>query len=318
MEITTVTNKISELRGPILVLGAGGFVGANLFRLLLQSRNDVYGTYNSGWSRLIGFTNTLKADLTHDARAVIDYVKPATVFDLVTYGGYLNENDTARIYETNVLLKTRLAEILVERGTHCYIHAGSSSEYGDIADSPTEETMLSPNSHYAVAKGAAASLLYFLGKHRAMRCANLRLYSIYGPLESVATRIIPQIVLAGMRGTYPPLVRPDISRDFVYVSDACGAFVDAALSLSPDVYGQSFNVGSGIATTIGELAAISKDIFNIDADPIFSTMEKRAWDFNGKWMAQTDKTRERLGWKSIISVRDGLQTLADWYKGGGA
>jgi dolichol-phosphate mannosyltransferase len=313
-----LTNKIKALRGPILVLGAGGFVGANLFHRLLQSRNDVYGTYNHSRSRLLTLSNTIKADLMHDAHFVMDYVKPATIFDLITYGGYLNENDTARIYETNVMLKTHLLELVLECGTHCYIHAGSSSEYGDIADSPLEESMLSPNSHYAVAKGTSASLLHFLGKHRGLRCANLRLYSVYGPLESVATRIIPQIVLAGMRGTYPPLVRADISRDFVHVSDVCDAFVDAALSLSPDVYGQSFNVGSGIATTIGELAAISKDIFNIDADPIFSTMEKRAWDFNGKWMAQTDKTRERLGWKSIISVRDGLQTLADWYKGGGA
>ncbi len=293
-ETTIAINKIASLRGPILVLGAGGFVGANLFRQLLHVRPDVYGTYNTYCSRVYGLSNIIKVNLLRDARAVIESVKPATVFDLVTYGGYLNENDVSRIYETNVLLKARLAETLLEQKTYCYIHAGSSSENGDIANSPLEESMLSPNSHYAVAKGSAAALLYFLGKHRGLRCANLRLYSVYGPRESSPTRIIPQIVLAGLRGTYPPLVRPGISRDFVYVFDVCDAFVDAALNIIPDFYGQSFNVGTGIATTIGELASISKDIFSIKAEPAFSTMQNRAWDFSGKWMAQTDKTSDIL------------------------
>ena len=36
--------NIAKIKGPILVLGASGFVGANLFRLLLANRNDVFGT----------------------------------------------------------------------------------------------------------------------------------------------------------------------------------------------------------------------------------------------------------------------------------
>ena len=37
-------NRVRRLQGPILVLGASGFVGANLFRSLLAIREDVHGT----------------------------------------------------------------------------------------------------------------------------------------------------------------------------------------------------------------------------------------------------------------------------------
>ena len=59
-----------------------------------------------------------------------------------------------------------------------------------------------------------------------------------------------------MAGRLPEFVHPDISRDFVYIDDACEAFVDAALGLKEDCYGDSFNVGTGRKTTIGEVAAI--------------------------------------------------------------
>ena len=38
------STNIRQLQGPILVLGASGFVGANLLRMLLEHREDVYGT----------------------------------------------------------------------------------------------------------------------------------------------------------------------------------------------------------------------------------------------------------------------------------
>ncbi len=42
--MTTLAEKILRIRGPILVLGASGFVGANLMRTLIQTRGDVFGT----------------------------------------------------------------------------------------------------------------------------------------------------------------------------------------------------------------------------------------------------------------------------------
>ena len=41
-------NKLRNLSGPILIIGASGFIGANLFRRLLNVRSDVFGTVFSG------------------------------------------------------------------------------------------------------------------------------------------------------------------------------------------------------------------------------------------------------------------------------
>ena len=299
-------------------MGASGFVGANLLKLLLQVRSDVYGTAfaTPAW-RLqdVPDVNVFTLDLLvpQSARAVMREVQPGTVFDCVAYGAYSFENDPERIYNTNVSSKARLVELLCEMGTHCYIHAGSSSEYGERADQPSEESALHPNSHYAVAKAAAAHLVYFAGQHRSLRCANLRLYSVYGPLEE-PSRLMPTLIANALSGTYPSLVAPHVSRDYLYVDDACEAFVDAALRLPPNLHGHSFNIGTGVSTTIEELALLARDLFRIDDVPAFSTMPNRNWDFQGRWRARTDKAESQLAWKSRTSLRDGLLLFADWYR----
>ena len=87
------------------------------------------------------------------------------------------------------------------------MHAGSSSEYGDNAAGPTEDDPLAPNSDYAVSKVAAANLIYFYGKRKGLPCANLRLYSVYGPLED-SSRLIPNLIRHGLEGTTPSSSTP--------------------------------------------------------------------------------------------------------------
>jgi dolichol-phosphate mannosyltransferase len=120
-------------------------------------------------------------------------------------------------------------------------------------------------------------------------------------------------VCAGLKGAYPPLVDPDVSRDFLYIDDACESFVDAALSLTPNFYGHSFNIGSGVSTTIKELALLSKEFFRMDTEPVFSSMPNRKWDFQGRWRALTDKAVNHLGWRARTPLREGISRFADWY-----
>ena len=213
---TEMRTKISSIEGPILVLGAGGFVGSRLLEMLHSVREDVCGP------RHFRFNG--------HARAVIEFYKPRTILDCVAYGGYLAQTDVARIYQTNVDLKAEFLEVASEY--HCtYIHAGSSSEYGNILDAPLEDIKRRPHTHYAVSKSAAADMIQYFGKYRDLRCCNLRLYAIYGPNEPVKDRLIPQVILNGLQGTYPPFVSPLITRDFIFVDDVCGAFIHAALRL---------------------------------------------------------------------------------------
>jgi dolichol-phosphate mannosyltransferase len=71
-----------------------------------------------------------------------------------------------------------------------------------------------------------------------------------------SSRLIPAVVRCGLEHKCPEFVNPNTSRDFVYVDDACEAFLDAALNLRPDFYGESFNIGTGQKTTIGDIAEI--------------------------------------------------------------
>lgn len=306
--------KIEHLQGPILVLGASGFIGANLLRHILRYRSDVFGTSSTAaaW-RLDGIANqhVVVGDLLieQSLTVMLDTIRPRTVFNCLAFGAYSFQTDAALIYRTNVDLTVRLVEELQKRGVHRYVHAGSSSEYGDYASGPVEESVLHPNSHYSVSKGAAAALLDFAGKKQGFPGVNLRLYSIFGPYED-ASRLVPVAVLNGMAGNHSTFVDPEISRDFLYVDDCCEAFFDAALNLTEDRYGESFNIGSGTKTTIGMFAALCKTIFDLPGDPAFS-MPSRTWDV-ALWYANPAKARSALGWTPRISVRDGLERMTEW------
>ena len=184
--------KALHLQGPILVLGASGFIGANLLRLLLKHRSDVYGTSSnaSAW-RLEGLPpgSIMPGDLlvSQGLTALLDTVRPRTVFNFLAYGAYSFQTDTSLIYRTNVELTAQLIEELQKRGLHCYIHAGSSSEYGDDASGPAEGVALHPNSHYSVSKGAAAGLIELCRKEtRALPASICGFIPIYGPYEDLS------------------------------------------------------------------------------------------------------------------------------------
>ena len=316
--MASIEEKVKKIQGPILVLGASGFIGANLLRTLLKYRSDCYGTYfhSPAWRlESLPSQNLIQTDLLVDSNldALLDQVHPKTVFNSVAYGAYSFETDSSLIYRTNFNLTEKLLHRLETQSLSAYVHAGSSSEYGDHASGPGETELPAPNSDYAVSKVACANLIQYYGKKKNLPCANLRLYSVYGPLED-SSRFIPNIVARGLEGKYPPLVDPAVSRDFVYIDDVSEAFLDAALALQPASYGDSFNIGSGKKTTIADVAKAAAGTFNIKEAPDFKSMPNRKWDVSD-WYADTKKAKKILGWEAKTPFKDGLLSTAEWYKG---
>ena len=308
---------VRALRGPILVLGAGGFVGANLLRRLLKYREDVFGVVRTlpAW-RLDGIDrrHILEADLIDLAatRNLVANVRPSTIFDCIAYGAYSFETDQELIYRTNFTALVQLMELLADTGFTAFVHAGSSSEYGTNSAGPLEEASLQPNSHYSVSKAAASNYISYVGNIRRLPVLNLRLYSVYGPLEDLS-RLIPNLVAKGLKGAFPPLVDPNTSRDFVYIDDVCDAFVHAAARLTPDIYGQAFNIGTGRATTIREVAKVAGDVFAIRAEPIFGSMAGRSWDLPD-WHAAPGKAERLLNWTAKTDLATGLKLTSEWVR----
>ncbi len=317
MTSPALEEKIHRLAGPILVLGAGGFLGANLLRTLLRHRDDAYGTvfHAPAW-RLEGVParHAIVVDLLVDLSRndLLKRLKPRTVFNCVGYGGFSFESDTELIYETNLNLTAKILKALEALDIACYVHSGSSSEYGDKAAAPKEDDLPQPNSDYAVSKVACANLIRLYGKKKALPCANLRLFSAYGPLED-ASRLIPTLVTCGLEGRFPAFVDPEISRDFVYVDDVCEAYIDTAVNLRAPFFGESFNIGSGHKTTIAEVAKAAAELFSISGEPAFGGMAPRKWDLVD-WFSDQNKTTRVLGWKARTDFREGLRRTADWYR----
>lgn len=315
--MTDMQSEIMALRGPLLVLGAAGFVGANLFQHLNRLRDDVYAVVRDEktWRlRDVEDDKVIACDLNDHAAAkhLVRTINPQTVFDCVAYGAYSFEDKSELIYRTNFTSLVNVIELLREGQVAAFVHAGTSSEYGLNCTAPDEGGPCEPNSHYAVSKVAAASYLRWVGKQKAFPCVNLRLYSVYGPLEDTS-RLIPNIVRLAQQGHLPPLVDPRTSRDFVHVDDACAAFVTAAVRMRPDLYGEDFNIGSGTRTTIAELATLVRQQFGVQEEPNFGSMEGRSWDL-ADWYADPGKSLRLLGWKTRISLEEGLASTADWIR----
>ena len=315
--MSDLNSHIRALRGPILITGASGFIGANLFRTLAAVRDDVFAAVRRGrnWRLAdVGDEQLVAVDFNDFAatKNLINSLQPHTIFDCAAYGAYSFEEDGGLIYQTNFQSLVNLIGLLSARPFAAYVHAGSSSEYGTNCTAPSEDSPCEPNSHYAVSKVAAANYLRFMGKNRSFPCANLRLYAVYGPYEDTS-RLIPTLLRNAVAGKLPPLVDPRTSRDFIHVDDVSSAFIHAATSMQPSLYGEDFNIGTGVRTTIAELATITRQVFGVSAEPQFGTMEGRAWDL-ADWYADPRKAIDRLGWKPEIGLEQGLRTTAEWVK----
>jgi nucleoside-diphosphate-sugar epimerase/glycosyltransferase involved in cell wall biosynthesis len=311
----SVKNQINSLHGPILVLGASGFIGANLFKMLKAYRDDVFAGIreSKGWRLAeVNEENIVTFDRcdTEKSKKVIETILPKTIFDCTAYGGYSFQDNTNEIYRVNFQSLVDFVTLLSSYGIAAYIHAGSSSEYGLNCTAPLEDDKCEPNSHYSVSKISAATFLHFVGSQRDFPAINFRLYSVYGPLED-SSRLIPNLLKNALAGKLPPFVDPRTSRDFIYIDDVCEAFINAALNITPSIYGESFNIGTGKKTTIAELADLTKKEFSIKEDPQYGTMEARKWDL-AEWYANPSKAKRLIGWEAKYDISKGLRATSNW------
>lgn len=298
-----------------LVTGAGGFVGANLVRHLLAHGHEPIAAIrprgNRARMREVERDVRIEPIDLRDPTAVITAVRsiaPEVVFHLAAYGAYSWQTELDAMLAVNV----RATEAILEGARAIdarVIHAGSSSEYGFRSAASQESDRLEPNSHYAVTKAAATHLCSLASAQHGQYAVTLRLYSIYGPWEEPG-RLMPTLVSRALTGEYPPLVAPETARDFVWVYDACEAFVAAAAAaraLSPAV----LNIASGRQTTLGGVVETAREVFGITDEPTWGQMANRAWD-TSIWLGDTRKAERALAWRAHTTLSEGMRQMANW------
>ncbi|MBI4776146.1 MAG: NAD-dependent epimerase/dehydratase family protein [Deltaproteobacteria bacterium] len=308
-----------QLAGPILIIGASGFVGANLFHSLRRIREDVFASSrNPGTSRRLRYArdeDLVCVDVTDSGSVdqALRRIRPETLFHLSAYGAYSWQADARSIHETNYIGLFNVLQTLRDIGCTAMVHAGSSSEYGLNCMRPDESSELIPNSDYAVSKVSCSFLIKYYGQVLELPCVHLRLYSVYGPWEE-RNRLVPTLVSSALKGQWPPLAERNISRDFVYVDDCTRAFTKAAVTICKTDPGLSVNIASGIKTTLEEVAETAKEVFALPSEPQFDSMPVRKWDLPD-WYGNPRLALEKMGWQSKIGFREGLHLCARWEQG---
>jgi UDP-glucose 4-epimerase len=133
---------------------------------------------------------------------------------------------------------------------------------------------------------------------------SLRFFNVYGPDQDARGAVIPAFAAAISAGLPPRLFGDGLqSRDFVHVEDVARAVL-LALEASPAASGRAFNVGSGRATTMRDLASLVGTTLGRDAQPTHES--ERAGDLRSS-RADISLAREILGFEAQIGLEDGLR-----------
>jgi nucleoside-diphosphate-sugar epimerase len=301
----------------VLLTGATGFVGANLCRRFLSEGHEVHCLVRNE------YTTWRIEDIQKDVQIhvvdlndldgllpVITSVRPDWVFHLATHGAYSWQEDLNKIIQTNILATVNLVEACLKTGFEILINTGSSSEYGYKDHAPSEMEWIDPNSYYAVTKASATLYCRYTAIRHNVCIPTLRLYSVYGKYENQG-RLIPTLILQGMNGLLPPLVDPNIARDYLYVKDLENAYILLANQLRGTT-GEVYNLGSGIQTSLSEVVAITRNVFRLSVEPQWGTMPSRQWDTT-IWKANNDRIKA-VGWFPEYTFEQGFRQTADWFR----
>ncbi|GAC1405585.1 MAG: GDP-mannose 4,6-dehydratase [Chloroflexota bacterium] len=302
----------------VALTGASGFVGANLARRLLRDGHDVHlllRPQHTSW-RLKSMTDEVRLHVVNmedgeSLRDVMRTIRADWIFHLAAHGAYPAQTDADAMIRTNIVSTLNLINSALGPGFESFVHAGSSSEYGWKDHAPAEDEWIDPNSYYAVTKASATMLCRHIARSQDVHICTLRLYSVYGPYEEPA-RLVPRLIVCGLKGELPPLVSPHTARDYVYSSDVDEAFVCAATAPTGE-RGAIYNIGTGVQTSLSDVVETARKVFNISVEPQWDSMSGRSWDTD-VWIADPQKSTTQLGWQPLYTFEDGFRETTEWYR----
>jgi len=181
--------------------------------------------------------------------------------------------------------------------------------------SRADSTVPAPTSVYGATKLAQENILKAWGGSRGIPVTILRLQNVYGPGQSLInsyTGIVSLFSQWAREGRTIPLYEDGkIGRDFVYIEDVADAFA-AAVQSGPDKDRPTFDVGTGIPSTIEDMAVAIAKFYGAPAPVV-----------NGKFRdgdvrsASCDiaPTLAGLDWTPRWNLEDGVAALQEWIAG---
>lgn len=203
----------------------------------------------------------------------------------------------------------------IDHGVERIVVASSSSIYGMADVFPTDEFHhpYSDRTLYGAGKLAVEGMLRSFRDTHGLRYAALRPFNVYGPkmdTHGAYTEVMVRWMQRIKRGE-APLVFGDGSQafDFTYVDDAARAFV-LALEAT-EVEEGAFNVGTGISTSLGELAATMIRKMESSVEIEYLEGNSAATDVTRR-QADTQKAARALGFRAEVPLDLGMERLVEW------
>jgi len=195
------------------------------------------------------------------------------------------------------------------------IYTSSASVYGSSKNLPCrEDGVTRVLSQYAATKllGEQYTLMY--QKLYDVPTVSVRYSNIYGegqtPRNPYCGVIGKFIDYALMEKELPIFGDGQQTRDYTYISDAVDATILAAVHTS--AVGEVFNIGTGIETTVLQLAKIIQGISGTNKR--IKHLPERDIDNIRRRYMDIERIHTQLSWAPTVTVEDGLRKTIDWYK----
>jgi UDP-glucose 4-epimerase len=315
-----------------LITGGCGFLGTRLIKKLLDE-----GISN------IRILDSLEVGSRNDLSLVTDYTEPTNIktspigVELVvgdvrdaqlasdvcfgcTTVAHLAANtgvdqsvrDPRTDCLVNVVGTLNCLEAARSNGATRFVFASSGAPVGEVEPPIHEEVAPHPVSPYGASKLAGEGYCSAYFRTYGLETVALRFGNVYGPGSIHKGSVVAKFISRALRGL-PMEIFGDggQTRDFIYIDDLVDAVMLAASR--PEIGGETFQIASGFETTVTELAdKLAKALRKGGIDASLSNSSPRLGDVRRNF-ADTRKAQTRLGWKSTMSLDDGLDTTVRYF-----
>lgn len=299
-----------------LVTGGKGFIGSHLSERLLSDGHsvivlDLLGASSHNIKHLFKNRNLdiVPADIRHcEVKVLADLMRDENVnwvFHLAGLADIVPSiNNPIDYFETNVLGTLNVLEAARLTNIKKFVYASSSSVYGVADQIPTpEHAPIKPQYPYAESKYQGERWVNHYDQIYGLPTISLRLFNVYGPRSRTtgAYGAVFGIFLAQKINSKPFTIVGDgkQSRDFVFVTDVCDAFVRSAES---KISGKVFNVGACNPQTILRLTEL------LEGEIAYMLKRPGEPDIT---CADISNIRRMLNWDPKVSFETGVKIMLD-------
>ncbi len=306
----------------VLVTGAAGFMGSHLVDALLDLGHEVYSLDDLSWGykeNVNPKSTFIQLDLQDKEKTekYITEIKPEYVFHLAadaTEGRsqFTPINSTQRNYGAylNLLVPS------IKNGMKKMILTSSMSVYGAQKPPFSEDMERRPEDIYAISKSAMEHATEILSKVFKFEYTIIRPHNVYGPRQNLADpyRNVIAIFINRLLQNKNFFIYGDGNqkRAFSYIDDFTPYIVKAGFEDLAN--NQVFNIGPVEECTINELGEIVLDVFfngDVPENMLPQHLPPRPLEVSDAWCT-AEKAEKILGYKTTISLKDGIHKMVEW------